>query len=332
MRRRDFLALVGAAAGGWSAAGSIAASAADGKVFRIGILGEPGDALWKVFIKDMRQRGWIEGQNVTFNVCITDGRVERFTDCAAQLVGWRPDLLIAADGSQATKSLQALTRTIPIVLRGVSDPVAAGFVASLTRPGGNTTGITNRVISNGVNTLVIKYMQLLQEVRPGTTRIAVLWTPENPGSTRGKEDSVAAAPGLGIKLETMGVNGVNDFEPAFAAIVKSGAQALVVHPTEIMIAERQRIIAFALEHKLPTICSVAQMTREGLLMAQGPDKSYEWTRVADYTDRILKGAKPADLPVEQPSKFELIINMKTAKALDLAVPQYLLASADEVIE
>jgi putative ABC transport system substrate-binding protein len=245
---------------------------------------------------------------------------------AAELVALRPDVIVAGGGSQAAKPLHALTNSIPIVFRGVYDPVAAGFVASLARPGGNITGITFAGTTAG------KLLQLLQEARPGITRIALLWTPDNQGSAGAKADAVAAAPGLGITVEPVAINAVEDVEPAFAAVVRSRVQAMLVHPTPILFANRQKIIAFTLEQRLPTISEITQMTRDGLLMSQAPNESYNWRRVADYVGHILKGAKPADLPVERPSRFELVINLKTAKALGLTLPQSLFARADEVIE
>jgi len=315
------LTLIGGAAASWPIV-----AAGQSRVSHVGVLEKPGQPLWKVFTEALRERGWIEGQNIVFDIRSIDGHPERFPALAAELVALWPDLIVAGGGTQATRPLHALTASIPIVFRGVYDPVAAGFVASLARPGGNLTGLTFNGIVSG------KYLQLLQEVRPGITRIGLLWTPDNEGSAGDEAEMVATAPSLGIALEPVAVNAAEDVEPAFAAIVRSGAQALVVHPTPILTAQRQRIIAFALEQRLPTISAVTWMTRGGLLMSLAPDEIYNWRRVADYVDQILKGAKPADLPVEQPSRFQFVINLKTAKAIGLTLPQSLFARADEVIE
>jgi putative ABC transport system substrate-binding protein len=327
VRRRKFITLIGGAASFWPMA-----AAGQSRVSHVGVLGTPSPELWQVFIEALRARGWVEGQNIAFDIRSPEGHPDRFPALAAELVAARPDVIVAGAGSQATKPLHALTQSIPIVFRGVADPVAAGFVASLARPGGNITGITFSVISGQTDVMSGKFLQLLQEARPGINRIALMWTPDNQGSAVGLASSVALAPQLGITLEPVAISAGEDVEPAFAAVVRSRAEALVVHPTPILQAQRQKIIAFALEHRLPTISGVTQMTRDGLLMSQAPDEIYTWRRIADYVDHILKGAKPADLPVEQPSKFEFVVNLKTARAIGSELPASILARADEIIE
>jgi putative tryptophan/tyrosine transport system substrate-binding protein len=326
MRRREFLALIGGATTLWPMA-----AAAQSRVSHVGVLQPPGQELWQVFIEALRARGWIEGENLAFEIRSIEGHPERYPALAAEMVALRPDVIVAP-GSQATAPLHVLTDTIPIVFTAVNDPVAQGFVASLARPGGNITGLTFGVISGETNSFAGKFLQLLQEARPGITRIALMYSPGNPGSGRYKADSMAVAPQLGITLEPVAIDSVEQVEPAFAAVVRSRSEALVVNATAILFAQRQKIIAFALERRLPTISQFTQMTRDGLLMSQAQDGVYEWRRVADYVDHILKGAKPADLPVEQPSKFKFVVNLKTAKALGLDLTPTFLARADEVIE
>jgi ABC-type uncharacterized transport system substrate-binding protein len=326
VRRRKFLRLIGGATALWPIA-----AAGQSRVSHVGVLQPPGPELWQVFTEALRTRGWIEGQNIAFDIRSPEGHPERYPALAAELVALRPDLIVAA-GSQAIAPLHTLTNTIPIVFRRVNNPIAAGYVASLAHPGGNLTGLTDGVITGGINTLAGKFLQLLQEARPGITRIALLYSPDNQGSARYKADSMVWAPQLGITLEPIAIDVVEDVEPAFAAVVRSRAEALVVQPTTILQAQRQKIIAFALEQRLPTISVVTQMTRDGLLMSQAQDQVYELRRLADYVDHILRGAKPADLPVEEPSKFEFVINLKTAKAIGLTLPQSFFARADEVIE
>jgi len=326
LERREFLTLIGGGAALWPTA-----AAAQSRASHVGVLGPPGQEQWRVFTEALRARGWIEGQNLAFDIRSPEGRPERYPALAAELVALRPDLIVAA-GSQATHPLRTLAASIPIVFVFVNDPVAQRFVTSLARPGGNITGLTDSVIGDQTNTMAGKFLQLLQEARPGITRIALMYSPDNPGSARYEADSVAQAPQLGIILEPVAINAVEDVEPGFAAVLRSRAEALVVQPTLILRQQIQKIIAFALEQRLPTISRVTQMTRDGLLMSVALDEIYMWRRVADYVDHILKGAKPADLPVEQPSKFEFVINLKTAKAIGLTLPQSLFARADEVIE
>ncbi len=212
-------------------------------------------------------------------------------------------------------------------MRGVADPVGSGFVASLARPGGNITGPSAQVTD-----LQEKSLQLLKEVHPGISRIAFLWTPDNAGSRLSMKATVAVAPKLGIALEPIAVNSPADLDKALAAIARNPPDALLVHPTPVLQLHERRIIAFAQAQRLPTLTTNASMARQGIMLSYAPDFVGEWRIAARYVDRILRGAKPADLPVEQPTKFQFVINRKTAQAIGVELPPSYLARADEVIE
>src|SRR5262249_14583900 len=220
------------------------------------------------------------------------------------------------------------TDTIPIVMRGVADPIASGFVASLARPGGNITGPSSQA-----SDIQEKSLQLLKEVRPEMVRVALLWTPENADSRRDREKIEAVAPKLGITVETVPIPHAEDTAHALAGIAQNRPDALLTHATAVLQVNNKATIAFALAQRLPTFASpFTQMAREGLLLGYGPDLPAENRVAAGYVDRILRDAKPAELPVEQPTKFELVINLRTARAIGLEIPPSLLARADEVIE
>jgi putative ABC transport system substrate-binding protein len=245
---------------------------------------------------------------------------------AAELVALKPDVIIAS-GSQATQAIRQRTNTIPIVMIGVGDPLGSGFIASLARPGGNITGLTNQL-----GDLVEKALQTLKELRPGLSRIAVFWTPDNQGSSLAAKAELASGPQQGLAVQSIPINVREDLDAALAALARNPPEALEVHPTPILFENREAIVAFALQQRLPSFSGSTAMARDGVLASYAPDLVNQWRRVADYVDRILKGANPAELPVEQPTKFEFVINLKTAKALGLTIPPAILARADEVIE
>jgi putative tryptophan/tyrosine transport system substrate-binding protein len=303
--------------------------AAQSAVAHVAVLGDspsgPGSN-WRAFVDALRERGWVEGRNLAFDVRSTEGRAERYPELAAELVALRPDLIIA-ETSQETQAVIQKTDTIPIVMSGVADPVASRFVASLARPGGNVTGLSAQLVDTTGKTL-----QLLVEARPGIWRVGLLWAPDSPGSRLNKEALVAIAPRLGVTLEPVAVNAPEDFDAAFAAVARTQPDALLTLSAPLLFAHRQQIIAFALDHRLPAIGNSTQWARDGLLMSFGEDIADQWRRAAYYVDRILKGAKPADLPVEQPTKFEFVINLKTAREIGLELPALFVGRADEVIE
>ena len=274
----------------------------------------------------MRERGWEEGRNLDFQLRATEGIAKRYEQLAAELVALKPDVIIAG-GSQATQELRQRTNTIPIVMIGVSHPLEAGFITSLARPGGNITGVTNQIGDLGG-----KAFQLIKELRPGLSRMALFWTPDNPGSKLGAEAQFASARQHALAVQSIPINSREDLDAALAALAQNLPEALHVHPTPILLANLDAIVTFALRQHLPTLTDSAVMTRAGLLASYAPDPVDLWRRAADYVDRILKGANPAEMPVEQPTKFEFVINLKTAKAIGLAVPPLILMRADEVIE
>jgi putative ABC transport system substrate-binding protein len=242
-------------------------------------------------------------------------------------VALRPDV-IAAGVTQASLAARDATRTIPIVMLGVSDPVGAGLIASLARPGGNVTGTSS--MSSGV---IGKTLEVLKEAVPAAERVAILWNPANAVfQAQMIREAEAAARALGLRVQAHGARGPDEYETAFAAIMGSNAQAMLVMPDPVNTQHTARIVDFARRARLPAVYGTREQAEAGGLMAFGPDIPEQFRRGAAYVDRILKGAKPADLPVEQAAKFELVVNLKTAKALGLAIPSTLLVRADDVIE
>ncbi len=281
---------------------------------------------WGAFVEVLRGRGWDEGRNITFHLRAAEGSEERYQQLAAELVGLRPAVIIAAN-SQATQAARQLTNTIPIVMIGPSDPLGAGFIASLARPGGNITGLTNQLGDSAE-----KQLQTLKELRPGLSRIALLWNPDDAGSRLAAKAQLASGPQQGLTVRSIPIKVREDLDAALAALAANPPEGLLVHPTPILFVHREVIVAFALQQHLPSFSASTAMARDGLLAGYGPDIVTVWRRAADFVDRILKGANPAEMPVEQPTKFEFVVNLKTARAIGLDVPPLILARADEVIE
>ena len=327
MRRRHFLL-----APLWVAAAPALAELAK-KPRRIGTLGnlpptnKSVQILWDQFIDGLREHGWIEGENIVIDARWVEGRPEQYATFAAELVALQPDVLVALGGSQPTKELKARTRTIPIVMQGVSHPVEAGYVASLSRPGGNVTGLTNQLSDIG-----LKYGELTREIVPGLERFGIIWEPENDGSRLAVADFERTAPGLGIKLVLAPLRKESDLESAFAILRQERAQVVLVHPTPIASQRRDDIIAFANAQRLPTLTPAEVNMRAGYLVSYGPDWPGMYRRIAYYVDRLLRGAAAAELPVEQPTRFNLGLNLTTAKKIGWEIPPSLIARADEVIE
>jgi putative tryptophan/tyrosine transport system substrate-binding protein len=278
------------------------------------------------FRQGLRALGHIEGQNIVIEYRFTDGKFERLPDLAAELVRLKVDVLVANTTNAALAAKNA-TRTIPIFFIGVSDPVAAGLVDSFARPGGNITGLTNiaPVLSG-------KRLELLKETVPKLTRVAVLWDPQNPGSVPQWNESQLAARELGLQLHSMEVSSANKYESAFKEATKAGSTALAVTLNPLANANQKRVVDLAAKSRLPAIYARGQFVDNGGLMSYAPSFTTDGRDAARLVDKILKGTQPADLPVEQPTKFELLINLKTAKALGLTIPPLVLMRAEKVIK
>jgi len=301
------------------------------KVHRTGRL-HPGsptapDPNLEAFRQGLRDLGYVEGQNLVIAYRYAEGRDERLADLAAELVRLKLDVIVTV-ASGATRAVQHATRTIPIVMAGGSDPVGDGLVASLARPGGNTTGSSNLTVE-----LPGKRLEILKEAVPQRARIAVLANPAAPGYESAMHNLTVAAQALGLHLHVVELRSPDELDAAFAAMPRAGADALIVVGDPLLLDSlRGRTVDLAAKHRLPAMYSWQELVVAGGLMSYGPSLPDMHRRLAVYVDKILQGAKPADLPVEQPTKFELIINLKTAKALGLTIPPSLLLLADEVIQ
>ncbi|HTK91363.1 MAG TPA: ABC transporter substrate-binding protein [Verrucomicrobiae bacterium] len=326
MDRRTFLA--GAAM--LLAAPLAAEGQVPGKVPRVGYVfarvSSADQRLWDAARQGLRELGYVEGQNITLEVRWAEGRTERLPELVAELVRFKVDVLVVATTPAALAAKDA-TRTIPIVFVAVGDPVGTGVVASLARPGGNLTGLSfsNREVS-------AKRLELLKESFPGISRVAALTNPGNPIHAVFWQETHIAAQTLGLRLQAVKVRGPEDFDEAFRAAVRGRVDALLAFDDALTVGYRARLVALAAKYRLPTMYGLREFPNAGGLLSYGADLLDQYRRTATYVDRILKGARPADLPVEQPTKFELVINLKTAKALGLKIPQSLLLRADQVIE
>ena len=304
-----------------------------GKVFRIGILSnipltDPrGAPLWGAFIEGLRELGYVEGQNTTIADRSSEGKYERLPDLAADLVRLKVDVIVVPAPQNAVAAMQA-TRTIPIVMASAGDPVESGLVDSLARPGGNVTGTTGNVGPE----ILGKRLELLKEAVPKVFRVALLWNPANPSSASYLGETKAAARSLGVQLQMLEARGPEELEGVFAAMTRERADALFVMPDGMFLLHRTRIAGLAAKQRLPTMFGGRDHVDAGGLMSYAASLREGFRRAATYVDKILKGAKPGDLPLERPTKFELVINLKTAKTLGLTIPQSLLMRADQVIE
>jgi ABC-type uncharacterized transport system substrate-binding protein len=303
------------------------------KVARIGLLANNPAAnphLLEAFLHGLRDLGYVEGRNLVIETRSAEGKLERYPALAAELVALKVDVIVAANPTAALAAKQA-TRTLPIVFAAAgADPVTSGLVTSLARPGGNVTGLTGLGPE-----LVGKWLDQLKQAVPGVSRVAVLWHP-GAGGERTERDMLkgaeVAARALGVRLQFVEARGPEDFGRAFSEMTRGRAGALAVLGSAMFVSERRRLLDLAAKNRLPAVYSHREFVDAGGLMFYGPDLADIYRRAASYADRILKGAKPADLPVEQPTKFELVINLKTAKALGLTIPQSLLLRADQVIQ
>ena len=306
---------------------SLTAEAQGGKLARIGILILPPDSGYLAALRlGLRDFGYVEGQNIGLETRSADGRPERLPGLAAELVRLKVDVIVAASNA-VTATAQKATTSIPIVMTNVSDPVAAGFVASLARPGGNITGLT--IQSPDV---AGKALQLLKDAVPTLSRVAVLWDPGLPGGRQNVSEVETAARALGVQLQLVETRSPSEFEGTFASVTRDGARAVLIAGSPMQMTARVQIAELAVKRRLLTMCVLREYVEAGCLMGYGASIADQARRAAYFVDRILKGATPSDLPVEQPTKFYFIINLKTAKALGLTIPQTVLQRADRVIE
>jgi ABC-type uncharacterized transport system substrate-binding protein len=325
MKRRDFISLLGGAAAAWPLA---ARAQQAGKTYRIGWL-QPGpipDPWVNGFRQGLQEFNYVEGKNLIIEYRWGDGSFDRLPAMAGELVGLNPDVIISVN-TAALLALQKLTTTIPIVMLGTADPVGLGLVRSLARPGANITGMSVMAPE-----LSQKRLEFLKEVVPNLDRVAVLSNPGNPAVILALQETQAAAQALGLTLHSVDVHEPSEIDLALSAIAREPRGALVLLIDTMIHSQRVPIVAFAVKHRLPTISPFREFAEAGGLMAYGPQLPDLLRRAVGLIDKILRGERPANLPVQQPTKFELVINLKTARALGLTVPAKLLALADEVIE
>jgi putative ABC transport system substrate-binding protein len=325
LRRREFIALLGGAAA-WPMA---ARGQQPAKLPTIGFLGSTTPSIqsqWTAaFVQRLHELGWIEGRNVAIEYRWAEGRAERVAKVAAELVRLKVDAIVTG-GTAAVVAAKQATSVIPIVFAGAGDPVGTGLVASLARPGGNVTGLSNQQ-----NDLAGKKLELLRELVPGLRRLAIMANVGNPATVLEMREVQAMARALGLEAATFEIRRSEDIAPAFEAL-KGRAEALYVVFDPLVNTNRVRINTLALGARLPAVSGLREFVDAGGLMSYGANISDLFRRAADYVDKILRGAKPADIPVEQPTKFDLVVNLTTAKALGLTVPPMLIARANEIIE
>jgi ABC-type uncharacterized transport system substrate-binding protein len=326
MRRREFITLIGAAAVAWPLA---ARAQQPGKQPTIGFLGAgtPSAASQWVaaFVQRLRELDWVEGRNVAIEYRWAEGRDERYAEIAAEFARLKVDVIVTS-GTAAVVAAKRATSVIPIVFAAAGDPIGTGLVASLARPGGNVTGLSIQQTDLGA-----KRLELLREVVPNLDRLAIMANVGSPGAVSEMKEVQAAAGTLGLEAATLEIQRADDIAPAFETL-KGRAGALYICSDPLLSANRMRINTLALTARLPTVSLFREYVETGGLISYGPNLPDLFRRAGDFVDKILRGAKPADLPVEQPTKFGLVINLTTAKALGLTVPPTLLALADEVIE
>jgi len=299
------------------------------KIARIGFLSPSTPAaaahVVEAFRQGLRELGYVEGKTFVLELRHGEARFERLPELARELVGLKLDVIVAAT-DVAVAAVKRETQTIPIVMGNSTDPVGTGFVASLARPGGNVTGVSN--ISPELSG---KRLELLREAVPGLSRVAFLWNPDVRGNVLDYKAMESAARSLGLQLQSVEVSRAEDLDRAFSAVTNQRAQALALPSNPVGFANRRQIASFAQTNRLPSIYAQKEYVEAGGLMSYGPSTPDMFRRAAIYVDKILKGAKPADLPVQQPTQFELVINLKTAKTLGLTIPQPFLRRADQVI-
>ena len=326
--RRKILIALGA---GLLAAPLAADAQLTGKIYRIGFIqtSAPNEIehLDKALVEGLRELGYVEGRNIVIERRAAEGKQERLPILATELVRLKVDVIVTGSNPVIAAVKQATT-TIPVVMAVSRDPVGSGFIASLARPGGNITGLTN----DPTPEIQGKNVELLREIVPRIVRVAYLWNPDPPGAVTYRKVAESAARKLGVGFQSVEVRGGNEFDGAFAAMGSEHANGVVVASDPVLFSAQRQLVLLAARHRLPAVYPLREFADAGGLMSYGPNLADQFRRVAIYVDKILKGAKPADIPVEQPTKFELVINMKTAKAFGIRVPRSLLLSADRLIE
>jgi putative ABC transport system substrate-binding protein len=328
MRRREVITLLGGVAAAWPFA---ALAQQSDRIRRVGWLFGAADdayarALSQAFRQGLQQLGWIDGRNVQIDVRFGAGDSVRLRKYATELVALSPDVILVS-GSSATQLLLQETRTVPIIFAIVADPVGSGYVASLSRPGGNASGFMQFD-----NSLSGKWLELLKQIAPNVTRVAVLWDPTVPSAIGQFAVIQSVAPSLGVDVRPINVSNTSETERAIAAFASEPNGGLIVTGSALTISQRELINMLAANHKLPAVVPNRFYITDGALISYGVDFVDQHRRAAVYVDRILKGEKPADLPVQAPTKYELVINLKAAKALGIAISPALLAQANDVIE
>jgi putative tryptophan/tyrosine transport system substrate-binding protein len=325
MRRREFITLLGGATAAWSRAAYAENTARLARIGYLTLLAR--SALDNAFLEGLRDLGWIEGRNLSVERRFCAGDTERLKESAAELVQFKVDIILAF-ASAAVQAAKRATTSIPIVFAATGDPIGQGFVASLARPGGNITGTS----FDAGPEITTKQLQLIIETVPKVSRLAVLWNPTSPFIRTYWQFAQDAAPALHVALQSVEAKDAKDFEPAFDSMVREHADALMVLSDSFMTEHRATLARLAAQHRLPALYGHNLYTEAGGLMSYGPSVPDLLRGAAAYVDKILKGAKPAELPVQQPTKFDLILNLKVAKELGLEMPPSLLARANEVIE
>ena len=326
-RRRELLVALGA--GALACAAAVRAQAPP-TIRKIGLLSGFSPSVearsYQAFLLGLRDLGWVEGKNISIEYRYAEGRHDRLPDVAADLVRLKVEVIVTTATSD-TLAAQKATRAIPIVMVAGGDPVASGLVESLARPGANITGLSQMLQGLGG-----KRLELLKEIVPKLSDVAVLWNPQSASATLNWTENQQPARQLGIQLHSLEVRSPNELDKAFEAAIGARAGALAILPDPVITTNLKRIVDFAAKSRLPSIYQSSEFADAGGLVTYGPDRADLFRRAATYVDKILKGTKPGDLPVDQPTKFELVVNLKTAKALGITIPQSVLFRADRVIE
>src|SRR6266478_2018291 len=330
LKRRDFITLLGGAAAAWPLA---ARAQQSDRLRRIGVLAvfEIDDPQGQALIKSLRggleQRGLIEGRNISMEIRYAGTNLARLPALAAELIHQGDVEVIVTHGTPPVQAAQRASNVLPIVFATIGDPVGAGIVTNLARPGGNVTGLSLIATDLGA-----KRLEILKETLPRLNCVAMLWNPNNASLALQFKETQAAAQVLGLQFQSLPATTLDDFEPSIKAAANARCDAVISTSDTIQISQRAKIVATAIRHGLPVIGEFREIADAGAILSYDPSRADMWRRAAEYVDKILKGTKAGDLPVEQPTRFDLVINVKTAKALGLPIPPTLLARADEVIE